>query len=196
MRFKIDQPLRRRPSVPPLGIAAGDFVGQRFRVYEAIVIESGPKRWNNKQQERPLPRSALDPVSMPDSGGPLSIVMERGWNNAISHRHFRQIPAQKKSPAPSLEPGFVIFRQTTSYCMMPGSGMQLKLQHPDSVRDGTPRGVGARMRPETGVRPGACSAPRSSSAPPPGSRFQARRSRRRRSSGGSRSPGRESHRRR
>lgn len=80
--------------------------------------------------------------------------------------------------------------------MMPGSGMQTKRPDPDSVRAGTPRGQGASMRPETGVRPIDDSTRRSSSARPPGSRFQVRRWRRRRFSGGSRSPGRESRRRR
>ena len=123
-----------------------------------------------------------------------SPVTLRSWRNGLASR---PISTKTKKPGSLIgNRAFVIFRQTTSYCMMPGSGVQSKLQHPDSVHGGTPRGVGARMRPETGVRPGACSARRSSSAPPPGSRFRARRSRLRRSSGGSRSPGRESRRRR
>lgn len=46
----------------------------------------------HEQQERPLPRSALDLVSMPDSGGPLSIVMERGE----ARRQIESLPAHSK----------------------------------------------------------------------------------------------------
>lgn len=82
---------------------SGNIKKARFHLWNrassfSIRSNSHQKRWSNKQQERPLPQSALDLVSMPDSGGPLSIVMERGWSHSISHRHFKQIPARTKKP--------------------------------------------------------------------------------------------------